>query len=606
MKRSSLVILLLGLGVLLFFAARLMLFIKYYEFFSELNSVQILTAFLDGIRFDCAVFFLVAAPICLMLFIPITNVFWRKIWMWLLFVFYMVSAVLLTIDCFYFGYMGRHFADELYYLGAEGAFIGGVAKEYAPAVFFLFIFVFISGFFYRKLTNLSLKTERLRLPKVFLFMALSFIAIRGTFAEKPLSTIDAYKGGITRGHLVMNGVYSTYRYGKRVQHSLLLPKGEAERVLGLDGTKEYPLLASFPEQDKKLNIVIIILESWSAYYIKTLNPEAPGVTPYFDNLTKEGAFFVNHYTPFNRSIHSIQAILTGIPPVKGLPTIGFGLEIKSSGNLGNTALKNGYDTIFVQSSTRRSMYIDSVAGALGFKKYFGWEDYPLLLDYPDPKAPYYGWDYDAVSFFMKQINVSEEPFFGVYFSGTSHMPFAPLPERFMRPGAASNNEEGFLSTLAYSDWALESFMEEAKKQDWYKDTIFIITADHALNEFEEFSSFSEKFAIPLLVYSPYRIEAARYEKTTSHLDILPTVFTLTGMGGEAALVGQDLFADSEGAAIINEGEVMSYITDRGWVRTTGDKVLERGGENPDELADKIMAWQDIIFTYIDKGRWAPR
>ena len=80
-------------------------------------------------------------------------------------------------------------------------------------------------------------------------------------------------------------------------------------------------------------------------------------------------------------------MLLGIPPMDGMPRIGFGLEvIGGSGNIGHILTKEGYDSVFVKASKRNSHYMDVIAKSVGFQKYFGQEDIKQLIEYPDYSA----------------------------------------------------------------------------------------------------------------------------------------------------------------------------------------------------------------------------
>lgn len=595
-------------GLAIFSLARIGLYITYYDKFAMLTLGEVAFSFIHGMRFDAAILFIPLGVCCTMLLIPFKVVVWRKIWLWFAFVLYVVSAVFLITDVVYFGYVGRHFANELYFISNELDFVVGAVREYIVLVVALIVFIIICAFFFRKLTNAQIKSEKYIWLKVLVALIISFIFIRGSFSAKPVSTIDAYKYGTAKGNIMMNGVFSTYKYRKKSSNIFdgVMSYEEALQVLNLEDSR-YPLLKTYQGREEKLNIVILVMESWSAYYMGVMNPDRESVTPNFDRLANEGALFTNHHSPNKRSIDGLQSILTGIPPVHGLPSLGFGLEVKSSGNLGETASKNGYDTIFMQTSKRRSYYFDAISQALGFRQYYGMEDYPIIKEYPDKHASVFGWDYDGLMFFAEKLTASKEPFLALFFSGTTHTPFAPMPAEFHRDGATIGNEEGFLSTLAYADASLGAFMEKAAKESWYRDTIFIITGDHTLGKYEKGQLFPDDYNIPLLIYSHGRIEAGRFNKITSHVDVMPTIFELSGMQGEAAIVGSSVFDfETDGMAMINEGSTMGLASQDAWVKVSGKNITESSHEEHKEaLARKMWAYQELIYRLVSKGQWAP-
>ncbi len=116
-------------------------------------------------------------------------------------------------------------------------------------------------------------------------------------------------------------------------------------------------------------------------------------------LVNKGLVYNNFFANGQRSIEGAQAILTGIPPLPGIPDITV-LPVNYS-RLGNIAKASGYRTIFVTTTLRESFSLDLMVYAAGIEEYYGQEDYPILLNYIDDPERYLGWDYDA---FMHLLN----------------------------------------------------------------------------------------------------------------------------------------------------------------------------------------------------------
>jgi phosphoglycerol transferase MdoB-like AlkP superfamily enzyme len=414
-----------------------------------------------------------------------------------------------------------------------------------------------------------------------------------------------------RGNLIVNGIFSMYKYSSHAHKPVESPYNmeQAAANLNIDNTLQYPLLKNYLAGADKKNIVILVLESWSGYYIGTLGSKFD-VTPNFDNLSAQGALFINHYAPEKRSIDGLQAILTGIPVVPGeIPSLGFGLEIKATGNIGSIAANNGYDTIFMQTSGRRSYYMDAISRSLGFSQYYGMEDFPILFDYPDPKSSVFGWDYDAMAFLNDTINNREqENFLAILFTGTTHTPYPPLKPPFDKQYDTEYDEENaFLNTLAYSDYALGQFIANAAKYEWSKDTIYIITADHTAGKHEKFS-FPDDYNVPLLIYSPDNVPAGRFTKITNHLDIIPTIMAISGMEGAVAVAGSNVFDDTTaGRSIMKEGEAIDIVKDEGWVKILGGVAIQSSdnitAEAKGELMREALSYQRVMNTLINENRW---
>ncbi|MBI4746485.1 MAG: sulfatase-like hydrolase/transferase, partial [Deltaproteobacteria bacterium] len=107
--------------------------------------------------------------------------------------------------------------------------------------------------------------------------------------------------------------------------------------------------------------MLMLMESWSPFYIDSFGNNNFGVTPNFDRLANNGLQFTNFYAVGQRSIEGIQASLTGVPLLIGLPNLGLGLEASNFPKIGNILREKGYETIFMQSSRRRSFRVDAIA-----------------------------------------------------------------------------------------------------------------------------------------------------------------------------------------------------------------------------------------------------
>jgi arylsulfatase A-like enzyme len=122
-----------------------------------------------------------------------------------------------------------------------------------------------------------------------------------------------------------------------------------------------------------------------------------------------------------------------------------------------------------------------------------------------------------------------------------------------------------MDSMHYTDWALGRFFEQARKEPYFKDTVFILLADHTAGSVLRGSR--ERHRIPLLVYAPGRIKPSRVSRTASQLDVLPTALELAGIGGEHHSFGSTLIrgAEGEGAAFLDDGGYW------GWIR--GERLL---------------------------------
>ena len=281
--------------------------------------------------------------------------------------------------------------------------------------------------------------------------------------------------------------------------------------------------------------------------------------------------------------------------------------MKSGLGLGRLARQNGFDSVFIQTSKRRSFYMDAIAKALGFRQYYGKEDMPPLLAYPDPDGAAFGWDYEGFMKLGQCLNAFASPFLAVFFSGTTHLPFPELPPPFDNyPSGAP----AFADMLKYADYSLGVFMEQAATQPWFKDTVFIITADHDFSAQGNPKAYPDDYRVPLLIYSPGNIAPGLHKSLTSHLDILPTLIELAGWRCRAAAIGRNVFAGpaAERLAFTADKDLTGLLSADAWVRLSGDKIIGASAASDEEraaLAGKLLAYVHVVNRLVNENRWNP-
>lgn len=597
---------------LFFFFFRAVFLLSYMDFFADLSFGQVLFAFADGMRFDLSIALTFAAFPLLFIALPsrLVGRTWVRFWTFVILVLSLVYAAVLTGDIIYFDYVKRHISNELLLVLDDVSFLEDMLFEeyryliplFGAALYFLYRFS-------RKVVGM-IDYEKRSVPGFILLFLFLFIAVRGTFSDKAINVIDAFNSGSAlQGNLTLNGCFTAYHYTRK-SGKFSVREYYSDEELGtiLDiparPNPEYPYEKRAKAGGKQRNVVFVLMESWSAKYIDAIAHGGYGVTPNFDALAKEGRLFTNFFASGQRSIQGIQATLTSIPPFTGLPSIGRGLEVYNISKVADMADKSGYETLFVQSSQRRSFRIDAIADALGFEQFYGMEDIPMKLTYKDPSASKFGWDYETYVFLKAKLDTLKEPFFSYMFTGTTHVPYADLPEQFHKYPHDSNGENGFLNTLYYSDWSLGEFMKAAKTAPWYENTVFIFTADHTLSV-SRGDSMLDRFHIPLLIFIPG--ETGQIDtRTASHLDLMPTIVDLIGFDGRFSAFGSTLLGEGETTALVSEANTIGLIKQDGYVQHSLQRILDSNcsGQKRVDYEAELLANYQLINMLLKANRWA--
>jgi len=200
------------------------------------------------------------------------------------------------------------------------------------------------------------------------------------------------------------------------------------------------------------------------------------------------------------------------------------------------------------------MHIDSMARLFGFKSFFGRSEYPRTdADYDGTWGIF---DEPFLQFSIEKINEQKRPFVAGLFTLSSHNPYR-IPEHL--ENEFDSGKHPFHRSLAYTDAAIRKFFETASRQDWYKNTLFVITADHTaeLVESEFFMGEQGLFRVPVMFFDPSgQLPAKKSERLVQHVDIFPTVLDLLGIdssrhGRRPLPFGQSVFLPEAHARAAN-------------------------------------------------------
>jgi len=555
----------------------------------------------------------------------------------------LIWAVVLNIifiinfsDVLYYDYIHRHISSEIFNLGDDMDIIIGMAfgsmfsytlgASFLSALFLYFVYKFFS----RKPKEF-ISSKKLAIF-AFISILVMFLGIRNKISGKSFGSADAFAvDKVSSGNLALNGFFTIYRTAKKTTKHNLMNLEEAIK-LSQDALKtpnapfvdpEYPLLRQYPFKDvEKYNVVIILLESFGAEHVdgfthyKELN-----VTPYFKKLSQEGLKFTNFYSNGYRSIFGITSIFTGVTIPAGAQYLGKGLELSNLSYLGGVAKENGYSTISMQASNRRSYRVDAVSALAGFDEYYGAQDMPNVETIDAGREPLTGtYDFNMLDFYHKKLNKMKEPFLGFAFTDTTHSDYHLPSTKFERYPHDLKNYNGSLNAYIYTDDAIRRFMEGVKSEPWFERTIFIFTSDHgsgnALNPIarkyrpdDKALASIEHFRIPLIIYAPKIFKPQEIETLGGHNDIFPTIIDILGMKAKITTMGSSLFDKdiNERFVYFYAGNLIGFITNNGYIKYNFKDIVEQYTENKNlisKMKKLLFAVDTAEAQLLEKNRWA--
>ena len=605
MKNHILLILKVTLTALLVFALmRLVLLLANYQYFSALTFFDYLFAFVHGLRFDLATIAWLIFPLLLLSFIAVRIV--NLVALWLCFVSLAIAILGLSMDVVFFQYVNRHIGNELLQVKGNLSYLSAMMLSYWhwTAVYFLALIGF--GFWWqKKIISPCQISKKIGYKFILLpiFLTVSLIAMRGGFTEKPMGVADAFvNDSHERAGLTLNGIYSAFSIsdsGKNSQHYQYQFFSDQEIEKQLKLKPNYPFKNQYSFKSYKPSVIVLQIESLNFQFIDGLSNRQYGVTPYLDQLLKKSKVFNKFYAAGQRSIVGLQASWYGIPALLGLPTVDNGLISNKTTQVAKLAVKQGYRTFFAQSSPRTSFRVHTLAKNLGFEHYFGMEDIDkLLIEYPGEITPIFGYDYETLMLLQKQIfnhfEHQNNPVLIGFFSGTTHTPYLQFPAKFTKYQHQSYGLNGMLNSVHYLDWSIKQFIEGMRAKPWFKDIVFIITADHVNAKYlPKESDNSDYFHIPLIVYSENQdlLKGLKTEQVRSQLDLMPTIVDLIGSDSEFYALGNSLYKDNKYPMIINSGYILDSIVESGFIKTNLQKILQTN--LPQSQAQKL--YQEFLM-----------
>ena len=295
----------------------------------------------------------------------------------------------------------------------------------------------------------------------------------------------------------------------------------------------YPVVKNIFEEQHKKNVVLISVESLSAEFMAAYG-NTEGITPFLDSLAQKSIFLTNLYATGNRTVRGLEALTLCVPPTPG-ESIVKRKDNKDKFTTGSVFKSKGYSVKYLYGGYS---YFDNM------KDFFAGNGYDIVdRDNFTPEEITFAniWgvsDEDMARKAIKEMNAQAKtgkPFFNHWMTVSNHRPFTYPEGRIDIPGTAKSRQGG----VKYTDYALKLFFELAKKESWFKDTVFVIVADHCASSAGRTELPLDRYRIPCLIYADF-LEAEQIDKLASQIDVMPTVMGLLNFSYESKFLGQDI------------------------------------------------------------------
>ncbi|MES2798132.1 MAG: sulfatase-like hydrolase/transferase, partial [Bacteroidota bacterium] len=479
---------------------KVLFLIYHFNQFSKLIIEDQIGIFIHGLGLDISIVsYLLIVPFFLILFENLTDnyseMLFRIAKIYHL-IFCLLISCIIVVDLELYRTWGIKIDDSpMKYLAHPSEMFASVAASpfyiLVPILVLLIIVsLFLNLYIFKIKYENNQKSKILATAVILLLLASLIIPIRGGFQLAPINQSSAYfSTNYFANQAAVNPVFNLFHTLNRKSSGenpfQYLNKNIAEGYL-----KSY-----FVENEVIENQIVtgkpnILLITWESLTSKALNQQME-VLPNFKKLINEGIFFDNCYASGDRSDKGLVAILSGYPAQPITSIITLPQKTKKLPVISKDLIKNGYSTAWYYGGEPEFANMKSYILTGQFQKLITKNDFPEQFT-EDTK---WGANDEVVfSRLFNDLGQMQQPFFVNYFTLSSHEPFE-IPNHQVIKGEDETSK--FLNAHHFTDEQLGNFIEKAKTQDWYQNTLIIITADHG-HRLPITASKKDEFHIPLL------------------------------------------------------------------------------------------------------------
>ena len=530
------------------------------------SHASVLTALVRGVWFDNVVAsYVMIAPLAVTLVAAAFGYAGRgirKVFTWWFAILYAVVLMASAANTPYFQYFFKNINSSIFeWFGYAATTAGMVFQEKSYMLHIALYFIATAAYTYiivllRRRFDRMIGRERsdgrypgpffMRLAIAVAFTLLCLFGIRGRMGYNPIKVSQAYycndpflnQLGISPAFNLLTSALDDMRKENADLH--LMPDAEAvtiaRRELGITGAIDSMHIVrrqiTAEGEMRKPNVVVILMESMSASLMQTFG-NTRHLTPTLDSLYNHSLAFTRCYSAGIHTNHGMTAALYSFPAMMfrnlmkgtvtphrtGLPTVlhevggyhnmFFMTHEAQYDNMKAFFTTNGYDDIYSQEDYPEEQVVNS----------FGVQDH-FLFSYALGK--------------IRQQAKTRKPFFATILTISNHPPYVIPP--FFKPHSKDKETQ----IVEYADWALGDFLKKAEREPWYKNTIFVIMADHGKLVGKATTEAPESYNhIPLMIFGP-GVPVMRYDALAEQIDVMPTLLAMLNMSYTYDGFGQDL------------------------------------------------------------------
>ena len=575
-----------------------------------------------GLLFDTPAILYTNAIIMVMFLLPLH---WKerpgyyRVARWIYTIVNSIAVYMNLMDCVYFPFTGKRTTTSVFAEFSNestGEMLKIFGGQFLSHWYLVLLAALVTWAFWKLFRPIPKSVERpthkpqyytIQVISLFVTVPLCIAAIRGgvTKSTRPITISNAnqYVNRPAETGIVLNTPFSIFRTLKKTPFVVPNYMSDEEASAIYTPLHQPNDSAAFTPR----NVVVLILESFSkqhiGFYNKTLrNGTYHGFTPFLDSLITDGAMTYRYsYANGRKSIEGMPSVLSSLPNfVEPLFLTPASLNVMS-GLARELGENKGYTTAFFHGAQNSSMGFHAFARATGFQRYYGREEYnadPNFHGDDDFDGTWAIWDEEFFQFYAQQMSTMKEPFMTALFSASSHDPFV-VPEKYK--GRFPQGDSPLQECIAYTDYALKRFFEEASKQPWFKNTLFVITADHVSQQIDPFYCTTlGNYCVPIILYAPGDPSLHGYDEqqVVEQIDIMPTVLSYLHYDKPYIAFGRDMISGQA-----NDGFALHWLPESSsYEYVWGDYALQFDGK---EVTSAYAFRTDSTFSHNVLGTIPP-
>jgi len=583
----SVLIIRLALVLLLFTLCRIGFYFFNLAYFPDLTFSNFIIIMIGGLRFDVAALFYINALFILLMIVPLKVRFhetYQTVLRWIFFVTNGAALAINVSDIIYFRFTGRRTTMDIFQQFENEQNMGSLffrfLLDYWYTVLFFVVLVALMVWLYRKTNPVGpILKSRVVFYSSGIFI-LPFIIIlvvggvRGGFSDaRPLTLSDAgkYVKDPKYESLVLNTPFAMLR-------TATLPKikkvnyFESEEALSVQFSPVH--VATDTINVQKLNVVIIVLESFSKEFVGFFNEPREngtykGYTPFLDSLLQHSKSFQYSFANGRKSIDALPSIIASVPPMVGVPYVLSPFSGNKINSLGTILKEEGYQTHFFHGAPNGSMGFEAFMNVAGMDHYYGMTEYGNDADYDG----WWGiWDEKFMHYMANTQKGFKEPFLSIFFTLSSHHPFS-IPKEYK--DKFKGGRKPILKCIQYTDHSLRQYFKQISTYPWFANTLFVFTADHTSPNilFDDSRTPKGLFSIPIFFYRPDNSLKESNTTIIQQADIMPSVLEYLGYTKKYIAFGRSVFSDEEGLAWNYGNSVYQLFKDDFLLQFDGDRTV---------------------------------